>query len=777
MLRSTPGLMHWTVKMLNPTGLALGPRYGSRMSLSDDLVLNMMPSRLSGSLASVSAWRVVASAPARVSDDEQHRALAKLCWLLESRGLVAVPYREGLLLAGKSVPWPIPDTPYPLQSPERVSLASQEMGTGMERLLQRILHREARALGYSKYRRTFVKAGAFVRTASAAGLPIEVNREAFEARVFVQDGVPYLLLDLAAAMRQPLSLTIAYLLDRGLTEAQISKTLIGREAVAEHYSLGSVITGVRWIPVAECIIEDRKQSLVDYWADLGEELDPSERPVIDVVLKRNKKTASYPPSQLNLSLRGVKIRREERLQTPPGRRMMGIQNHPIVRRLLRLDGADVRFEPTPLSISRLVELGLALDCGVAAVPDLEFGGRFVSPDTRSLLGHGPAGGKENIRVVYVAEKDVPVEALHEALADYYERWGFGELELGEIIPVAPGGKKPYYRAGQAAAEKIRARPENAVVMGVIDGSTESYRAVKKGVNAAMKRAFAAVQVLRRGTAMDIIAGKQWLAADLLPQVYAKSTKKPAWLLAKPAGGTSGNAYLAFDVSRRLSFELDEEEGVSSAISKEASAIASLCDEHGRILTWDTYASHTGELLGKQEAWDIFTAAFDNVRRVKGDAFRRLVVYKDGPLRDAERSFIAAAAEEVHDEYRRETNVSVQVDLVAVPKTGIERVFQRRGQEFGNPERGTYVHLPENRALLVSSAPKFGTADPLHVNYEATVGGSPTVMKTIVGEFFDLANLDWRSVYQQPKTPLPLQLVQSLGELLTLDIESPPYIPL
>lgn len=763
--------------MLNPIGLALDTRYGYRVGLRDDLVLNIMSSRLSGSWERVLAWRVAATAPAGISDDEKHRALAKLCWRVESEGLVAVPYREGLLAVGKNIPWPIPDPPYPLQSPERVSLASPEMGAGMERLLQRILFREARALGYSKYRRTFVKAGAFVRTASAAGLPVEVNREAFEARVFVQGGAPYLLLDLAAAMRQPLLLTIAHLLGRGLTEEQVSKTLVGREVVAEHYSLGGVITGVRWIPVAECIIEDRKQSLVDYWAALGEELDPSERPVIDVVLKRTKKTATYPSSQLNLSLRGVKIRREERLQTPPEKRMTGIQNHPLLRRPLRLDGVDVRFDPAPLSIARLIELGLALDSGVAAVPTLEFGGGFTSPDARTLLGRGPAGGKENLHVVYVAEKDVPVEALHEALAGYYEGWGFGKLQLDEVIPVAPGGKKSYYRAGQAAAEKVHRRPENAVILGVIDGSTESYRAVKKGVDAAMKRSFAAVQILRRGTAMDIIAGKQWLAADLLPQVYAKSTKKPAWLLSKPAGGTSGNAYLAFDVSRRLSFELDVEEGVASAISKEASAIASLCDEHGRIITWDTYASHTGELLGKQEAWDILTAAFDNIHRASGDAFRRLVVYKDGPLRDAERSFITASAEEVRADYRRETGVDVQVDLVAVPKTGIERLFQRRGQDFGNPERGTYVLLPDNRALLVSSAPKFGTADPLHVNYEAAVGGSPTSMKVLVSEFFDLTNLDWRSVYQQPKTPLPLQLVQSLGELLTLDIESPSYIPL
>src|SRR2546425_12238876 len=231
-------------------------------------------------------------------------------------------------------------------------------------------------------------------------------------------------------------------------------------------------------------------------------------------------------------------------------RMTGTQILTIALQPLRHDVVAWRFEPRLLTVSRLAELGLALDSGVAVAPGLKFGGGFVSPDARSLLGRGPAGGKENLRVAYIAEESVPIEALHEALADYYERWGFGKLELEQVIPVATGGKKSYYRAGQIAAEKIHAKPENAVIVGVIEGSTESYRAVKRGVATAMKGTFAAVQILHRGTAMDIIAGKQWLAADLLPQMYAKSTKKPAGLLAKPARGTSGNAHLAFDVSRR-----------------------------------------------------------------------------------------------------------------------------------------------------------------------------------------------------------------------------------
>lgn len=751
------------------------------MAQADNLFMNLMPGTVSGSLANLDAWHIVASPPAMISEDERHRVLAKFCWRLESLGYHAIPFKEGVLVVGKKIPWPITDAPYPLKEPERVTFTASEMTPGLERILQQAFSRGAKGLGYSKYRSTFVKANAFLRTSSTNGLPIDINREAFEARIQLKNGDPFLLMDLSAAMRQPLSLTIAYLLNKGNSEEQVSKVLIGREVIAEHYSLGGVIIGVQWRTANDCIIESRGESLIEYWASIGEEIDPSERPVIEVMLKMSKKHAIYPPSQLNLSLRGVSIRSQERLQTPPSKRMAGIQGHPIFKQPLYVDGATIRFDPTPLSISQLIRLGFALDSGAVTTPSLRFGNNFVSSNARSLLGQGPAGGKENLNVVYVAESNVPVDALHSALSRYYERWGFGNLNRDSVVLTASGDRKSYYRAGQTAAEKIMNGimngSTNCIIIAVIEGSTELYRAIKKGIDSVMKRTFGAVQILRRGTALDIVSGKQWLAADLLPQVYAKSTKKPAWLLAKPAGGNPGNAYLAFDVSRRSSFEIDEAEGVGSVISKEAAAIASLCDEYGRIITWDTYASHTGELLGRQEAWDILTAAFDNAYCSMRDTFKRLVVYKDGPMRDSERSFITAAAAEVRKDFQQETDLDVQVDLVAVPKTGIERIFSFRNQEFGNPERGTYLLLPGNRALLVSSTPRFGTASPLHINYEATIGGSITPMKRIVVEFFDLANLDWRSVYLQPKTPLPLQLVQSLGELLTLDIEAPAYIPL
>ena len=745
------------------------------MTVSDDLRLNILPGHFSRGVNEVSAWQIAASPPLNHTQNEIQRNLARLCWQLDRADLSAIPYQQGILAVGDRVPWPVHNSPYPLSEPERVSLSSESMEGAIEQLLTRVVTREARSLGYSKWRTKYVRGGSFIRTASAEGLPIEVNRDAFEIRIVVRNNRPFLLLDLSSAMRQPLPLTIGHMQDRGMSEQDIRKVLEGRDVVAEHYSLSGVITGVKWIPVCDSALQPSGRSLVDYWADFGVELDPEERPVIEVLLRGINKKADYPASQLNLSIRGIRLQRDESLQLHPNKRMTSILAHPILTRPLHLGALEVNFDRSFLSVSEMSKMGLASCSGLIPQPDLEFGEKRQSRDPRSVLTYGPAGGPRDIRVIYAVPDDFPINELHAALASYYEKWGFGALGLGDIVSFHGEDRIAYYRAGQTASKT--ASDEETLIIGVIDGATESYRAFKRGVDSSGSQARRGVQVVKRSTAMGIIAGKQWLAADLLSQGYVKASRRPAWLLANPAGKTMGNAYLAFDVSRRMVTEVDDKKEIVSSTSREASAIASMCDEFGKILVWETYTNHSGEILGYQEAWDILTAALDNIRKSRMEEFKRLVVYKDGPIREAERSSIVRAAKEVRDDYMGETGKNVMIDIVSAVKTGIERIVVRQGDRYDNPSRGTYILMPDRRALVVSSFPRIGTADPMRLKYEATVGGDWKSMETIVHEFFDLTNLDWRSIYQQPKTPLVLQLVQSLGEMLTLDIDQPSYVPL
>lgn len=746
--------------------------------VEEQLCLNVFEGSVHGDLRAVQAFHLPVRPTPQTDDPTFRAALARACYRLEEqyRG-TATPFGAGMLVVSSRKPDPFHDPAFTAGEPKRVDLQSPEMAPGLERLLQRILIREARKQGYTKFRGAYVKATAFAGATSGDGIPIELNRDCFSARVSVSQTTPYLNLDLQASMRQPLPLAIQHLRTAGIDEEHLAARLVGKEVVTVRFGLSGIIKGLEWVPAAQYRIEDLGQTLYEYWDSLGEDVDPDEEPTVLVFLQHRRSVVAYPASQLNLSLRGVPIPRQERLQIPPEKRMSLIQGHAVLRSSLGLGGSWVQFSPEPLSVVEMRARGLALGASMVADPVLAFGGGRTGSDPRDVLRWGPTDGPSDLNVVYAAAKGFNIGAVQTTLAEYYEQWRFGRLHAEGPILIEEETQKGFYRAGQAAADVAASLKGPTLIMGLLNGASHGYRAFKRGVDSQMGRSFHAVQMLRKSSALDIVAGKKWIAADLLSQAFAKATQKPAWTLAGPAGGTKGNAFLAFDVSRRREFQYDEEGDTASVVTREASAIASVCDEYGRIIQWDTYPNHTGEILGRQEAWDIFTKTFDNVRRVKGDDFRRLVVYKDGPIREAELAFIKAAAEDVCSEFAKETGVQVRIDLIGVVKTGIERVFKVAGATYANPDRGTYVVLPGHRALVCSSQPWQGTTDPIRLNYEAAIGGDWTPTEVVVREFADLAHLDWRSLYHQPKSPLVLQLVQSLGEMLTLDIETPTYIPL
>ena len=749
------------------------------MSVSaEQLCLNVFEGDVEGQLQSVPAYLLPGRPTPEVSESEFRAALARACYRLEERlGGIAVPSGPGILLVSPKKPEPIKDPAFATGEATQVDLGLPDLASGVERLLQRLLTRAAKRQGYSRFRSAFVRATAFAGTTAGDGVPVELNRDCFSARIALTNGIPYLRMDLQSSMRQPLPLAIQHLRGLGISDENLGRRLTGREVVALRFGLSGIIKGLEWVAAAEYQIPELGQTLYDYWRSLGEDLDPDEAPTVLVFLQHRRSVVPYPPSQLNLSLRGVPIPRHERLQIPPAKRMAQIQNHDILRNRFELGKWGVRFKTKPLNVAEMRSRGLVVDAGDIPEPHLTFGGGHTSTDPRDLLRWGPADGPADLFALYGAAQGFDVALLHRSLAQFYEQWGFGRLRTEAPIPIKEETQKGFYRAGEAAADSALQLKGPSIILGLLDGASQGYRAFKRGVDSRMGRVFHAVQMLRKSSALDIVAGKQWIAADLLSQCYAKATQKPAWTLAEPAGGTKGNAFLAFDVSRRREFQYDDEENTASVVTREASAIASVCDEYGRIIQWDTYPNHAGEILGRQEAWDIFTKTFDNVRKVKGDAFRRLVVYKDGPIREAELAFVRAAAEDVHREFADETGSQIQVDLIAAVKTGIERVFKVASPTYANPDRGTYVILPNRKALLCSSEPWQGTTDPIRLSYEAVVGDDWTPMETVLREFSDLAHLDWRSLYRQPKSPLVLQLVQSLGEMLTLDIETPTYIPL
>lgn len=746
----------------------------------EPLYLNLVPGAWDGDLGTVEAFHLPVTPQPHVQEAAFRSALARIGYRLERQyGGIAAPYASGILYVGEEPGQIDGDPSGTIGRPKRISLISSQHRKGLESLLNRELRRAARNLGYLKSGPNYVRAAGFTTRTSTGGVPLELNRDGFAARVFLSNGLPFLSLDLHAAIRRPIPLLVDYLKQKGVTEAEIEDRLLGRNVSTRPYGLTGVIRGLSWTSVGDFVIEDLGQTLYEYWEKRGEPVDPEEAPVVEVFLKHRRRSAHYPPSQVNLSLRGVSLPSSERLQIRPAERARRIADHPLLDKPLTLADCSLSFPSVLTPIERLKELGAVESMGLVTSPELLFGDGSVGSNPKDVLRWGPVDGAVTIKAIYAGGPDFPLEALHQSLAMYFQKWGFGRLELTKGLEIEDS-RRGYYRGGQEAAQILQdIGTGTALIVGVLNGSKQGYGAFKQGIAQKMGGAFHAVQMVRRPTALDIIAGKQWLAADLLSQAYVKATRNPAWTLSKPAGGISGNAFLAFDVSRRQEF-LFEERGefhpASSIVRKEASAIASVCDDFGRVIEWDSYPSHSGETLGQDEAWSILTRTMDKVIALRGDDFRRLVVYKDGPIRDAELTFLRSAAESAIDDSDTEGQ-HIQIDLFGVVKSGLDRIFSRQEGAYANPERGTYVILPGGRALLCASQPWKGTTRPIRLEYRASVGGDRVPMTRVVREFSDLSHLDWRSLYLQPKSPLILQLVQSLGELLTADIETPTYIPL
>jgi len=83
-------------------------------------------------------------------------------------------------------------------------------------------------------------------------------------------------------------------------------------------------------------------------------------------------------------------------------------------------------------------------------------------------------------------------------------------------------------------------------------------------------------------------------------------------------------------------------------------------------------------------------------------------------------------------------------------------------------------LNEREAIVVTSSSFQGTPSTLRLKLEFQIQENMKI-EQVVRILNDLRYLDWSSLYKQPKTILPLHIVQNLAKLSKEDIKVP-YIP-
>ena len=113
-----------------------------------------------------------------------------------------------------------------------------------------------------------------------------------------------------------------------------------------------------------------------------------------------------------------------------------------------------------------------------------------------------------------------------------------------------------------------------------------------------------------------------------------------------------------------------------------------------------------------------------------------------------------------------------IRVVAVVKRGPYRIYGPESNQY--KIQNTALIRNYNEAILVTASSFQGTPSTLKLIIEFQIKEDMDI-EELSKIFNDLRYLDWSSLYKQPKTILPLHIVQNLAKLSKEDIQVP-YIP-
>jgi hypothetical protein len=203
--------------------------------------------------------------------------------------------------------------------------------------------------------------------------------------------------------------------------------------------------------------------------------------------------------------------------------------------------------------------------------------------------------------------------------------------------------------------------------------------------------------------------------------------------------------------------------------KEAAAYAAVCDHFGKILYRSTINSHRGErVIGTVLSdwfFDLALMTHNNIN--KGKKLDGIILFKDGPIpqsqvKEYRQGAILAKARLIKENIMTDDS---DIKIIAAIKRGIHRFYFQENSNYSALIRN------EKDAILLTSKPKIGTASTTRLQLTYQTNHTMNI-SDITSIFNDLRYLDWSSLFQQPKTILPLHIVQNLAILQKEDIIVP-----
>jgi len=676
----------------------------------------------------------------------------------------------------------------------------------LEKIIESIISKKFREMGYEKFKRIY-RRPKFKLVYSRAQNPLRFYLDAFifSASVF-KDGKIGLWIDSKGTIDQPANLFIEHKLSQGYSEQEIRKLILEKKmnATLEPGHVTGVITDVIFDRTAGSFIlrdDPKRRTLREYWRQEYKKNVPANDIVIMVRRTGFHRDLAYPASLVYLWTRGEQIpfRFMQLLHMSPKNRIIKLQE--IVRRLnlcsISLNGQRIVFEEEPIRWENLVKEEKCSLVGSRKKVLLKMGNGKISPNQRDILKYGPFSGNKEINIALVIPStlvDLSKKFIN-VLQKYFERFNLGSLNLIEIFEIEKLTPMSYWEKGYEVGRffDLKKVPNciSIVILPNQETRTTEYFEFRRGIGRAKRLSSKAVQMILPETVREIINEKDKnLIGNFLIQLYLKTLDRgeAVWLLNTPAGGSKQTCYMGYDVARLTERVFDPTAKTWIRERKEAAAYAAVCDSYGRVIECRSLFAQRGEMLTPD---DVLRLLYETLHECKtamkeyyNEDFSRLVIYRDGDIKSTDLKMMELGLqklfEAVEDKYSR-----LIIDVVAVIKTGIERVFD---DDMTNPNVGNYVILNDARALVCTSDIKkksnYLSAKPLKLKYVLSKSldnvDRRAPMEKIVHEFIDLTRLDWVSLAHMPKLALPLILVQQIGKLTLKDVSVPkdvPYIPL
>ncbi|MFW6142429.1 MAG: hypothetical protein ACOC53_07720 [Candidatus Saliniplasma sp.] len=682
-----------------------------------------------------------------------------------------------------------------------IDLKDSLMRSAIEDIINQKIDTKMYYSGYSKENNIYIpKKAKTVKTEDGRPFLVYENGCRYQIEV-LPTGYILVWIDPKGRIKQRASDFIDWM-DNFSDKSSIEEKIIGEKVGVEPYSTTGEIKGIRWnktvssekIPASGWSKDYGKDELTlkEYWQEERNiQLKDDEGPILEIKLNSREKHLSYPPSKVYITTQRKSIPKKIRKEFAYASVKRVGKTERLAKTMLgnpiNLGDATINFDLKMAPEDKLKEIGKLIEVGKIDEPSFLVGGAKRTDNLKDIRKEGPFSGSKGVSIHYVYPEDVKfdIDSLHCELSKNFEQYNLGTLNMIGRTKVSFTGEDPdrndySYATSKAIDDIEKVSDSNPIIFSITKGDQGTYAGGKQESHDKNYP----IQNITEKNAKSIANGSNdgyYKSINTLIQVYLKTLDKgeAPWILNSPAGMRDGTAYVGYDVSRRQ----NKDEGKR----REAAATVSMVDNLGRHISNKFYNTQSGEKLDKSSAkrliFDLSRSA-DKTFAEYGDELKRMVVFKDGTIRNHEKQNVLDGAEESIDTILSKPDLpdKIGVELIGVVKSNIERIYQDNGY---NPERGRYVIYEDGTGIICSSHlnPKRNRevtvqTTKLEPKFRITEDGKGNVdMKSILKEFSDLCFLDWGSIFHQPKYPIVLKLAQQLGEQYTLNIGDPSYLPL